>query len=93
MRSWRLPCHASPRITVPSAAGIDDMTRNHRTIDAELGLIAALRRSARFRGGPLPANERINDLLDERLSAVHAAEPSAWSAPSCTMTVAPSALG
>jgi hypothetical protein len=43
------------------------LRRDLNDIDGELSLIAALRRSARLRGGPLPANDRINLLLDERL--------------------------
>lgn len=48
----------------------DVVARDTHAIDAELALIAALRRSARLRGGPLPANERLDGLLDERLVAV-----------------------
>ena len=49
--------------------------RDTPAIDAELALIAALRRSARLRGGPLPANERLDGLLDERLFAVQSSQP------------------
>ncbi len=53
----------------------DVVARDTHAIDAELALIAALRRSARLRGGPLPANERLDGLLDERLFAVLHAVP------------------
>jgi hypothetical protein len=36
------------------------------TIDSELRLVAALRRAARERGGPLPAIDVADALLDER---------------------------
>jgi hypothetical protein len=37
-----------------------------RTTDAELRLVAALRRAARERGGPLPSIDVADALLDER---------------------------
>ena len=37
-----------------------------RTIDSELRLVAALRRAARERGGPLPSTDVADALLDER---------------------------
>ncbi|MEU0494507.1 hypothetical protein [Mycobacterium sp. NPDC006124] len=44
----------------------DDTTRRGtQVIDAELRRLAALRRGAGVRGGPLPANHRIDELLDE----------------------------
>jgi hypothetical protein len=39
------------------------------TIDSELRLVAALRRAARERGGPLPAIGAANARLDERREA------------------------
>jgi hypothetical protein len=41
-------------------------TRDRETIDAELRLVAALRRAARERGGPLPSMAEADALLDER---------------------------
>ncbi|MCV7423224.1 hypothetical protein H7K45_21980 [Mycobacterium yunnanensis] len=71
-----------------------DRTRRETTvIDAELRLIAALRRSARARGGPLPANDRIDDLLDERLSPVDSQMRTGDSSPRHSRTTARSALG
>jgi hypothetical protein len=40
--------------------------RDIETIDSELGLVAALRRAARGRGGPLPSIYVADALLDER---------------------------
>jgi hypothetical protein len=40
--------------------------RDIETIDAELRLVAALRRAARKRGGPLPSIDVADALLDER---------------------------
>ena len=40
--------------------------RDIDTIDSELRLVAALRRAARERGGPLPLAEVADALLDER---------------------------
>jgi hypothetical protein len=40
--------------------------RDIETIDSELRLIAALRRAARERGGPLPSMDVADALLDER---------------------------
>ena len=40
--------------------------RDLETIDSELRLVAALRRAARERGGPLPLVEVADALLDER---------------------------
>jgi hypothetical protein len=40
--------------------------RDIETIDAELRLVAALRRAARERGGPLPSLDVADALLDER---------------------------
>ncbi|MCW2511461.1 MAG: hypothetical protein JWR11_503 [Mycobacterium sp.] len=50
--------------------------RDQDAIDGELRLIAALRRTARHHGEPIPANDRIDGLLDERLLATreHALE-------------------
>jgi hypothetical protein len=47
----------------------EQLMRHRDAIDGELRLIAALRRAARRHGGQTPADDRINDLLDERLSA------------------------
>jgi hypothetical protein len=40
--------------------------RDTETIDSELRLVAALRRAARERGGPLPSIDVADALLDER---------------------------
>ena len=40
--------------------------RGLETIDSELRLVAALRRVARERGGPLPSLDVADALLDER---------------------------
>jgi hypothetical protein len=40
--------------------------RDQETIDSELRLVAALRRAARERGGPLPSIDVADALLDER---------------------------
>jgi hypothetical protein len=40
--------------------------RDIEMIDAELRLVAALRRAARERGGPLPSMDVADALLDER---------------------------
>ena len=40
--------------------------RDIETIDAELLLVAAFRRAARERGGPLPSIDVADALLDER---------------------------
>jgi hypothetical protein len=42
--------------------------RDIETIDSELRLVAALRRAARERGGPLPSTAPMDELLDERLA-------------------------
>jgi hypothetical protein len=44
--------------------------RDLEVIDSELRLVAALRRAARERGGPLPSIDVANGLLDERNTAV-----------------------
>jgi hypothetical protein len=41
--------------------------RDRETIDSELRLLAAVRRSIRERGGE-PSNRQVDELLDERLS-------------------------
>lgn len=43
------------------------LMRDREKIDSELRLVAALLRSARQHGQPTPVNQRMNDLLDERL--------------------------
>jgi hypothetical protein len=40
--------------------------RDIETLDSELRLMAALRRAARERGGPLPLIDLVDALLDER---------------------------
>jgi hypothetical protein len=40
--------------------------RDQEAIDSELRLMAALRRAARERGGPLPSIDVADALLDER---------------------------
>lgn len=40
--------------------------RDIGTIDSELRLVAALRRAAHERGGPLPSIAEVDALLDER---------------------------
>jgi hypothetical protein len=42
--------------------------RDIETIDSELRLVAALRRAARERAGPLPTTAPKDELLDERLA-------------------------
>jgi hypothetical protein len=42
--------------------------RDIETIDSELRLVAAFRRAARERGGPLPSIDVADALLDERLA-------------------------
>ena len=42
--------------------------RDFETIDSELRLVAALRRAAPERGGPLPSIDVADALLDERLA-------------------------
>jgi hypothetical protein len=42
------------------------MPRDIETIDSELRLVAARRRAARERGGPLPPIDVADALLDER---------------------------
>jgi hypothetical protein len=46
--------------------GSEPGVRDINTIDPELRLVAALRRAARERGGPLPSIEVADALLDER---------------------------
>jgi hypothetical protein len=53
--------------------------RDTETIDSELRLVAALRRAARERGGPLPSIDVADALLDERSCA--AREPATGIAP------------
>jgi hypothetical protein len=63
------PYHSTPVETQDSfCSGSDTFTamRDVETIDAELGLVAALRRAARERGGPLPLIVVADPLLDER---------------------------
>jgi len=67
--------------------------RDTSVIDAELRLVAALRRSARIRGGSLPANDRIDALLDERLAPVDRRMTMDGSSPRHCRTAAPSTLG
>ena len=43
--------------------------RDLQTIDSELRSVAAVRRAARGRGGPLPLRDVVDTLLDERLRA------------------------
>ncbi len=44
-------------------------TRDIEAIDSELRSVAAVRRGARERGGPLPLIDVVDALLDERLRA------------------------
>ena len=46
--------------------------RDIETIDAQLQLVAHLRRKARERGWPLPSIEAADALLDERIAAIFA---------------------
>ena len=48
------------------ASGPTPRMRDIETLDAELRLVAALRRAARERGGPLPSMDVADALLDER---------------------------
>jgi hypothetical protein len=44
-----------------------DLSERHiETVDSELRFVAALRRAARERGGPLPSIDVADALLDER---------------------------
>jgi hypothetical protein len=53
----------------PVACGLTlPRVRDIETIDSELRLVAALRRAACERGGPLPSIDVADALLDERLS-------------------------
>jgi hypothetical protein len=56
----RGPCAPSAR------AGFAPRMRDLEIIDSELRLVAALRRAARERGGPLPSIDVADALLDER---------------------------
>jgi hypothetical protein len=49
----------------PYVLSVSDM-RDEEAIDSELRLVAALRRAARERGGPLPLIDVADALLDER---------------------------
>jgi hypothetical protein len=49
--------------------------RDIETIDAELRLVAALRRAARERGGPLPSIDVADALLDETPRADRTSPP------------------
>jgi hypothetical protein len=42
--------------------------RDREVIDSELRLLAAVRRTVREEGGPIPTTAPMDDLLDERLS-------------------------
>ena len=53
----------------PAHATYSPRMRDIETIDAELQLVAALRRAAWERGGPLPSIDVADALLDERLRA------------------------
>jgi hypothetical protein len=70
----RVAAHRAPR-TVRGYEGRSDgaiartyapRTLDIDTIDAELRLVATLRRAARERGGPLPSIDEADALLDER---------------------------
>ena len=51
---------------LPAARNHKPHMRDIETIDSELRLVAALRRAARQRGGPLPSIDVADALLDER---------------------------
>ena len=51
--------------------------RDIETIDSELRLVAALRRAARERGGPLPSIDVADALLDERRELTELRNPFA----------------
>jgi hypothetical protein len=42
--------------------------RDREIIDSELRLLAAVRRTLRDEGGPMPGTAPMNELLDERLA-------------------------
>jgi hypothetical protein len=50
-----------------AGSGKDNGAGHIETIHSELRLVAALRRAARERGGPLPSIDVADALLDERL--------------------------
>ena len=50
----------------PQAPAYSPRMRDIETIDSELRLVAALRRAAQERGGPLPSIDVADALLDER---------------------------
>jgi hypothetical protein len=62
--------------------------RDIEIIDSELRLVAALRRAARERGGPLPSIAEADALLDERSQDDQAWRAASWA--SCTREVSPS---
>ena len=49
--------------------------RDIEVIDSELRLVAALRRAARERGGPLPSIAAADALLEERRELTELGEP------------------
>jgi hypothetical protein len=53
-------------VTCVPSARLPSLMRDRETIDSELRLVAALRREARERGGPLPWIAVADALLDER---------------------------
>jgi|ERR1700756_3030105 len=57
-----LPAPSPRRVAELIAFGLS----RHRDIDSELRLVAALRRAARERGGPLPSIDVADALPDER---------------------------
>jgi hypothetical protein len=78
-RSPRMPANTRPPVAEkqPESARLEvsessaslpgESHAQHRhTIDSELRLVAAFRRSARERGGPLPSIDVADALLDER---------------------------
>ena len=42
--------------------------RDRETIDSELRLLSAVRRTIRYEGGPMPTTAPMDELLDERLA-------------------------
>jgi hypothetical protein len=64
------------REVTPPASGPTLRMRDIETIDSELRLVAALRRAARERGGPLPSIDVADALLDERRELGERATPN-----------------
>jgi hypothetical protein len=62
--AWKLRCPSAVEVCRGRCAPTLHGMRDIETIDAELRLVAALRRAARERGGPLPSIDVADALLD-----------------------------